>query len=304
MSPASAHHTRHYAVDVKDVSVVIPIGGPTPLLQLQLDALGRQTSGGGWELVLTFNYDANDRSWYSVPSTIDAVTSVVATGRRGASHARNAGVRAARGSVILFCDADDIVGPRWIEEMVGTLRNEDAASGTLDEETLNESSRRWRDPTQGVTPGLPVVHGFLPAGVGANFGVHRHVLQSAGGWNESLKAAEDLALSWRIQLAGYSFGFASGAVVQYRHRSSTSGLIRQFFAYGRAEPLVADHFRADGFPRSPWRLALDVAGAALLPRRRHHRNGHQLARELAVAAGAIVEATSMSARRLRRSTRP
>jgi GT2 family glycosyltransferase len=68
--------------------------------------------------------------------------------------------------------------------------------------------------------------------------------------------AEDIDLSWRIQLAGFKFGTAPEAVVFARHRPTAGTVFRQTFAYGISEVKLYTKFRGSGMPASSTTAAI------------------------------------------------
>ena len=51
----------------------------------------------------------------------DSRVKVIHQENRGASAARNAGLDAAAGEYIAFCDSDDLVAPKWLEHLAGSV---------------------------------------------------------------------------------------------------------------------------------------------------------------------------------------
>ena len=104
------------------ISVLVPVRNGMPHLLAQLDALARQTYQGRWEIIFSDNGSTDDSirairaAGAHVPLRI--VDSREAVGRAGAL-AVAAGV--ARGQLLLFCDADDIVADDWVERMKAAL---------------------------------------------------------------------------------------------------------------------------------------------------------------------------------------
>jgi cellulose synthase/poly-beta-1,6-N-acetylglucosamine synthase-like glycosyltransferase len=216
------------------VSVVVPVGRVDGPLLEQLDALAGQVGDVAFDVVLACNVDdpvvhghlarlAAERGgpgWRVVP----------AAERRGPSHARNAGARAAGGDLLLFCDGDDIVDPGWVGAMVAALATEDAATGQLLGFGLTDREVAARPPS---TPGaLPTFMGapYLMCG---NLGVRRAAFDAAGGFDETMATCEDIAFSWTLLVAGYRLGWAPAAIVHYRYRSGWWPLISQQVRYGR-----------------------------------------------------------------------
>ncbi len=216
------------------ISVVVPVGRVDVLLAAQLDALVDQRIEAPYEVVLARNIDdagavaALDALVGSVGDR--RVRIVPAAGRRGAAHARNAGVAASGGDVLAFCDADDIVHPTWLQTLVGALASYDAVGGRLDDFGLSERQQQIRPP---ATPGtLPTFLG-VPYIVSASMAVTRAVFDEVGGYDEDLVRCEDIALSWTLLGRGRRLGFVTESGVSYRHRPGLYPLVKQHFHYGR-----------------------------------------------------------------------
>lgn len=238
-------------VPVSLASVVVPVRDAAATLAQQLDALSRQTYRGRWEVVVADN-GSRDGSAQIASSFGDRLPGLLVAdaGRRpGPSAARNAGAAAARGDVLAFCDADDVVGESWLEAMVGALQDHDFVSGAMDYGPLNdERSRAWGFASHERE--LPIGWRFLPFALSANLGVSRRTFDAIGGFDEdiALPAADDVDFSWRAQLAGYPLHFEPRAVVAYRLRSTIGELWRQHRGYGAGVPLLYRRFHARGMP--------------------------------------------------------
>jgi GT2 family glycosyltransferase len=146
----------------------------------------------------------------------------------------------------------------------------------------------------GTVPGWLTVHmGFLPYALGANLGVWRRAFERAGGFDESWAAAEDIELSWRLQLAGERIGYVPGAVVAKREAPTLSAALRQYYRYGAADPRLYREFRGHGIPPPDASATLRgyagvVARLPLLGRADSRRSwSHQAGRRAGRIAGSI-----------------
>ena len=233
------------------VSVVVPVRDGIPWIDVQLRALAAQRCDPGWEVVVADNgsTDGTRASVLHWASRTPAIRLVDASGRPGPAAARNIGVAAARGRLLVFCDADDVVQPGWLSACVRALDEADAAAGTFDFTSLNGGASS--PPVVAATRQLA----FLPAGLGANLCVRRDAFEAVGGFAEDLVVGEDIDLSWRLQLGGYRFAVATDAVVAKRERPTAAGVGRASWAYGRSGPVLYRRFRASGMGR-------DLRGAA------------------------------------------
>lgn len=235
------------------VSVVIPVRNGADTIEAQLAALSAQDYDGEWELIVADN-GSTDGTQALVDQWDDRFAQLRlldASGRPGASHARNAGVDAAKGRFVALCDADDIVTPGWLREMVAQSGPEVLVAGRFDETSLNPpvviSWIYWsgKPSDGGIYPHL----GFLPFARSSNAGFDKAVWEAIDGCDESMPMGEDVDFSWRAQLAGFELRPAPDAVVEYRFRTDIRSTMRQAYKVGKSDTELYAAFRQHGIPR-------------------------------------------------------
>ena len=250
---------QHRDAPPRLVSVVVPCRHAGDLLARQLECLAGQDYAGAWEVVLADNTPHHDVATITrrFADRLPALRVADASGGSGASYARNVGVAEARGDFLAFCDADDEVDAGWIANLVEAGAHYDLVGGAVDEVALNDSNGVAARVPMGVDTGLLTLLDFRPFAVGTNCAIWASVLEAIGGWNEDYPRANDVEMSWRTQVRGYTIGFAPAAVVSYRHRSTRRELLRQFYGWGRADAQLFHDFRSVGLARavdaSVWR---------------------------------------------------
>ncbi len=147
----------------------------------------------------------------------------------GASGARNVGVEAACGDLVLFTDSDCVVEPTWIEELVKTFRSTAAAAASgvvLDQAASNLVERAYA--------GSCLTTAKAPNLMEGNMGFRRSV---GVRFDESLFGGEGDDLARRITRAGGRIAFAPAAVVRHHHRLTLSAYVRMAWAIGRGHAL-------------------------------------------------------------------
>lgn len=272
------------------ISVVVPVGRVDEQLFEQLRALDRQASAPQFEVVLSANAPGSSLELSDIRASFP-LTVIDSSDLPGPSHARNAGWRAASGSIVLFCDADDVVDDRWIAEMAQLSQGSEIFGGRLEYELLNPPGvGRW---IHNWSEGMPRKFAHLPFLPSANIGMSRQLLERLGGWNESLSASEDTDLCWRAQKLGYDIGYSSKSLVHYRLRPNWWDTFKQHMAYGVSDVTFA---RQWGLSTKPLASLIDTGrtllfcGVAIVDRSR---------RPLAAAKLGVLLGRLRQSRRLR-----
>ena len=239
------------ASDLPLITVVMPVLNGMPWVEHQLSALCVQEAPGEWEVIVADNGSVDStRSCVQQWSKRDPrVRLVDASARPGPGAARNIGVAAARGEILVFCDADDVVRPGWLGGMVAALKGTDLVAGVFDFGSLQ--GRAHSTPVPASTTQM----GFLPYALGGNLAVRRDTFEASAGFSETLSAGEDVDFSWRLQLAGYRFAINDQAVVAKREHTIAKDAFRATWVYGQCTTLLYRRYRARG-------MRPDLRGAA------------------------------------------
>jgi GT2 family glycosyltransferase len=233
------------------ISVIVPTFNGGSLLMVQLAAVLAQAGGRDVEVVVVDDGSTDDtRALLDELAAADRRVRVVTTGGRlGVSGARNVGVRAARGERLLFTDHDDLVGKDWLAAMDRAF--DDGAHfvvGTLEFNRLNAHLAAVSERPMEVGP---METRWLPFAHGSACGMSRAAFDAVGGWDEDFRfGCDDVAMSWRLQLAGYPIRPVPEAVVHIRLRPGLRALASQRFRYGRSGPLLYRRFKGEGMPRA------------------------------------------------------
>lgn len=224
------------------VSVIMPAFNAADTIDVQLAALYRQRDAPAWELLVADNGSTDAtagrvRAWQPRWKNL---TLIDASARRGPAAARNIGAARAHGAQLLFCDADDAADPHWIANLSAALDLADAASGSRVYDALNTKRFGPADSPSPVFTKPPLES--LAAASSHNLGVRRTAFEEVGGFDERLTTAEDVDLCWRLQLAGFSFAAAPGALMQIRRRTGVAAVFHQAWTYGRGDRVLAKRF--------------------------------------------------------------
>jgi glycosyltransferase involved in cell wall biosynthesis len=228
------------------ISVIVPVHNGMPWLEDQLRALTEQECPVPWEVVVADNGSTDQstsvvREWARRSPVLRLVD---ASEVRGPGAARNAGVREARGDLLAFCDADDVVHPGWLSAHVSALAGADISAGVFDFWSLNGLSPP--DPPSYAPPPAMGLFDFLPAAGSGNVALRRRTFEELGGFAEDLMTGEDFDLSWRAQLAGHRFVLTPEAVLARRDQQGFGAVFRRYTSYGRCGPVLYRRFRNQG----------------------------------------------------------
>lgn len=219
-----------------DLSIVIPCRNHGRHLGAQLQALSNEGWAGSWEVIVVDN-GSTDHSIAEAERFRDRVPNlrvVSAQECSGAAYARNEGVRLARAELVLFLDADDVVGKGYLGAMAAALERHELVCARLNFWRLNTPGmieiwpRLWQQ--EGPIDELD----FLAFAGAGTLGIQRSLFDEVGGFDERLRWYEEADLCWRIQLAGHRPpAFVPEAVLHLRLPSSVPAIYRQSRNYAR-----------------------------------------------------------------------
>lgn len=196
--------------------------------------------------------------------------------KRWSCAARNVGIEAARGSLILIVDGHcDLRNERYLSQLAGVFEDPEVACVGRPQ-PLEGKSTSWleraisaaRASRLGHHPASHVFSSesrFVPAHSVA-VAYRREVFERVGKFDETFDACEDVELNHRLDRAGLQCRLAPELRVFYHPRSSLKGLFFQLMRYGRGRVRLArkhpETFSPLGFAPAALVAGL-VLGAAL-----------------------------------------
>jgi GT2 family glycosyltransferase len=160
---------------------------------------------------------------------------------RGLSHARNLGLRAARGDIVAYIDDDAWPDPRWLTYLTAVFAT--TPHSAVGGPNIPPPEDGELGACVANAPGGPI-HVLLSDTEaehipGCNMAFRRSALESIGGFDEQFrKAGDDVDVCWRLREQGLTIGFSPAAVVWHHRRTSLGAYFRQQRGYGEAEAML------------------------------------------------------------------
>ncbi|WP_125582975.1 glycosyltransferase [Levilactobacillus cerevisiae] len=243
------------------VSILVPAHNEADTL----DAAVRSLAGLNYEryeLVLIDDYSSDNTlaimadlkaQWPAVPMTIVALPV-----NQGKANALNEGLKAAKGDYIVGIDADSLLAPDAVTQLITTLTSQpDYGAVTGKPVVRNRSNLLGRLQLLeyiGVIDLIKKAQAYLTGSITTVSGVivafRREALEQVGGWNPAVMT-EDIDITWRMYRHHWRVAYEPRAICWILVPERLRGLIkqRQRWSRGGLEVLVTNW---RGFYRNPW----------------------------------------------------
>ena len=225
-----------------DFSVIVPAYQAADIIAACVTALAQQTVPRDRYEVLVVDDGSTDGT--AAAAQAAGADRVLTIAHQGPAGARNAGVEAARGELVLFTDADCIPAPDWVEQLTapfadsrvmgakGTYRTRQRAP--IARLVQREFEIRYERMAQ--LPQIDFVDTYAAA-------YRRALLLQSGGFDTvfPIPSAEDVELSFRLAQAGHRLVFVPEAWVWHRHPTGLCAYLTRKGQYGFWRALLYLH---------------------------------------------------------------
>lgn len=246
-------------------SVIIPAKNAARTLPACLESLASQGVPGPVCELLVVD-DASSDATAEIAARSGAT--VLAGAGKGPAAARNLAARAARGSVLVFLDADTVPKPDWLAQMLKPLSDPQIAA----------VKGRYFTTQRGLAPRFAQVEfedkysrlerakvvDFVDSGTAA---YRREPFLAVGGFDEHFPAqsAEDVELAFRLYRSGARFAFNPRAGVLHEHAQTLGAYLVKKIRYGFFRIRVYRRYpdKAMGDSYTPPAMGLQIALAGL-----------------------------------------
>ena len=207
------------------VSVVIPAYNAAPFIAESVSSVLAQTFSEPVEIIVVNDGSPDTTQLEGVLRTYEGKLTYVKQENRGASSARNHGIRIAQGEFVAFLDADDKWFPDYLQTLIGILRAEPAVHVVYANPILfGEGATAGKafmevSPSEGAVTFEKLVR--LECNVSSSVTARRTTLLAAGLFDESLATAEDFDLWLRIVKLGHEVTFTRRNLLHVRVRAGS-----------------------------------------------------------------------------------
>lgn len=250
-------------------SLVIPVFNSASSLRLLLEALEQQSLEKPFEVIVV-----DDGSSEDIAATVEEFSRKLnlkflrQEQNLGPAAARNLGIKAALGEIIVFTDADCQPQSQWLEKMLAPFSDEKVAGVKGVYETRQEDF--WAQLAQiefveryQLMESLSEID-FIDTYSGA---YRRRDLLEVKGFNQDFIQNEDVDLAFRIKKLGGRYVFAPEAKVFHQHREGWGNYAKLKFARGFWRMKVYDQHPEKALKDSytPATLKMQLLLVILLP---------------------------------------
>ncbi|QIZ70304.1 glycosyltransferase [Oxynema aestuarii] len=225
------------------VSVIIPVYNGEEDLEESIDCLRSQTYPSDRVEYWIVDNNSSDRSAEIIKAAIADPSNKItlhylSENRIQSSYAaRNAGIRAARGEIIAFTDADCRPESHWLSTLIQPFwkKNIGIVAGEIKALPGKSLLEKYADREETLSQKHTLSHPFCAYGQTANLAIRRSIFEEIGLFRPYLTTGGDADICWRIlRKTDWEIEFSAEAIVKHRHRSTLKGLRNQWRRYGES----------------------------------------------------------------------
>ena len=206
------------------ISVIIPAYNVAPYIGETLESVFAQTFTD-FEVIVINDGSPDTEEFERVLTPFRERIRYLTQENRGASAARNAGLRAAHGEFVAFLDADDFWLPSYLEDQIAVIRERNCDLVCADALIVGESPDAGRSYFEAVMEAaLPKAVTFLDLLSGerslitSGVLVRREHILEVGLFDEKLRNAQDFDLWLRLARRGSHLAYQPRVLLEYRAR--------------------------------------------------------------------------------------
>lgn len=226
-------------------SIIVPVYNDSNGLRETLSSVIEQTSYQPFELLVVDNNSIDD-----TPSVIeefeaadDRIVGLQETDVQSSYAARNTGIDAARGDILVFLDADQTVTEGWLTTGIEYLLAQDTAymapNVQLDVPEEPSLAAQYNAATGFPIEGFIERQQYAPT---ACLFVTRSLIEDVGHFDERLISGGDMEFGQRVHAAGYEQQYCAPVVVRHPVRESLWALWRRNVRIGRGHCQLQRHY--------------------------------------------------------------
>jgi glycosyltransferase involved in cell wall biosynthesis len=210
------------------VSVIVPVWNSPELIATCLSALTAQTYPRDRFEVLVVDNASTDSTGEAARRF--PITTLLSEPTPGSYHARNRGLKEARGEYVAFTDADCIPAPDWIEKAIDSaLRHPNAGvlAGRIELFRTHPQDREvyeWYERLFSFRQDIGAQKGFCAT---ANWLSPRDAVLAAGSFQADRKSGSDGELAARLRNLGKPIVYVEDMVVRHPVRGTFQELARK-----------------------------------------------------------------------------
>jgi glycosyltransferase involved in cell wall biosynthesis len=210
-----------------EISVIIPALNEEKYISNAFDGLKRQTFKDFETIVVDGGSDDRTRQIAGKNARVMLLR------KRGAGRARNAGARAAKGSILVFLDADTKPSRNLLKTYSNIMKDRDVAAATGPIYPLENAAPKYAKGYKFVSIFFVKLSMRLgrPAFMGSNLAVRKSAFDKERGFRSEMYSYEDWELSNRLKRQGKMVYSIDAAVQTSIRRVKKWGMGRYFWFY-------------------------------------------------------------------------